>query len=67
VVSDEIGGAKIERASARNFRFHSKFINHSDWYKIQCSRMGQRACQIIGSDFLSVSQNADFHESLQLN
>jgi hypothetical protein len=34
------------RASAQNFRFHSKFINHSDWYKIQCSRMGQRACQI---------------------
>jgi hypothetical protein len=32
------------RASARDFRFHSKFINHSDWYKIECSRMGQRAC-----------------------
>jgi hypothetical protein len=34
------------RALAQNFRFHSKFINHSDWYKIECSRMGQHACLI---------------------
>jgi hypothetical protein len=34
------------RASAQNFRFNAKFINHTDWHKIQCSRMGQRACQI---------------------
>jgi hypothetical protein len=34
------------RASAQDFRFRSKFINHSDWNKIECSRMGQHACQI---------------------
>jgi hypothetical protein len=43
VVCDEIGGAK---SIGTKFQTPFKIINHSDWYKIQCSRMGQRACQI---------------------
>jgi hypothetical protein len=43
VVCDEIGGTD---SISTKFQIPLKFINHSDWYKIECSRMGQHASQI---------------------